>query len=320
MIFEVLIIGLGSIGWKYDNHLNENDYILTHARAFSLHKNFKLVGGVDKDLSILRSFRKKYGVQGVDSLNSLKNNFFDLIVISVPTINHLNVFKEVISNLNSKIILFEKPVGLNQKERLEIEKIAKKKSINIFVNYMRQCDPSIIDVKNKIDNKNIKTPFFGTLNYTGQLINNCSHFFVLFESFMGKLKKIEKISNDINLKSEGDFRFFYTKGIVDFISIKFNKISINDVKLYSESGCLETKGQFGQVNWTKFQKSNVYKHLNVLDKTFIYKETGKKAMYYVAQNIHDEFLDKSSNLITLKKSNYILNRIEKKLENINVKF
>ena len=57
-------------------------------------------------------------------------------------------------------------------------------------------------------------------------------------------------------------------------------MSINEIKLYSKNGCLETKGQFGQITWTKFKKSNIYRQLNVLSNNSTkYNETGKKAIF-----------------------------------------
>ena len=185
---------------------------------------------------------------------------------------------------------------------------------------MRQCDPSIIDIKKKINNQIIKAPFYGTLNYTGDFINTCAHFFVLFDFLMGGLKKIEKIPNSSAYMKVEDFRFYFQKGVVDFVKIRFKNFSINEIKLYSKNGCLETNGQFGQITWTKFKKSNIYRELNVLSNNSTkYSETGKKAMLYVAQHLYNEILGKKSNLTSLKKSNSIMNSVQNKLENINVK-
>lgn len=49
MSIGVLIVGLGQIGMGYDFELDPKDYVYSHARAFSLHPEFHLVGGVDPD-------------------------------------------------------------------------------------------------------------------------------------------------------------------------------------------------------------------------------------------------------------------------------
>ena len=59
MSYRVLIIGLGSIGFEYDIHLKENEYFLTHAKAYNYHKKFHLAGAVDKDSKKLQSFKKE---------------------------------------------------------------------------------------------------------------------------------------------------------------------------------------------------------------------------------------------------------------------
>ena len=44
---NVLIIGLGNIGMKYDLHDNSGQKILTHANAFAHNNDFNIIGGVD---------------------------------------------------------------------------------------------------------------------------------------------------------------------------------------------------------------------------------------------------------------------------------
>ena len=49
MSFSVLIVGLGQIGMGYDLHHDVNNQIYTHARAFSQHPDFYLIGAVDSE-------------------------------------------------------------------------------------------------------------------------------------------------------------------------------------------------------------------------------------------------------------------------------
>ena len=59
MAFNVLIIGLGQIGMGYDFDLDQDKYVYSHAAAFSQHKDFNIVGGVDIDSKFGKFFTEK---------------------------------------------------------------------------------------------------------------------------------------------------------------------------------------------------------------------------------------------------------------------
>jgi hypothetical protein len=60
MSHSVLLVGLGRIGVGFDIGLDGQKHISTHARAFSLHPKFQLIGGVDPDLQSRQMFERNY--------------------------------------------------------------------------------------------------------------------------------------------------------------------------------------------------------------------------------------------------------------------
>ena len=48
MKYNVLIVGMGGIGFSYDEKLSSK-YCYSHYRAFKNNKNFKIVGSVEKN-------------------------------------------------------------------------------------------------------------------------------------------------------------------------------------------------------------------------------------------------------------------------------
>ena len=44
-VFRTVLVGLGNIGLKYDINKSKEDFIQTHARAFSLNPGFDLLAG-----------------------------------------------------------------------------------------------------------------------------------------------------------------------------------------------------------------------------------------------------------------------------------
>ena len=83
-----LIIGLGQIGMEYDMNISAKDAIYTHARAFSMHPSFELIGAVDpsedKRSKFIEIFKKP---AFKDISESLKNLNPEIVVIStsLPT-------------------------------------------------------------------------------------------------------------------------------------------------------------------------------------------------------------------------------------------
>ena len=81
---KTAIIGLGNIGIEYDLKLNKNEFILTHANAINSHRSYKLVAGLDKNLSQCKKLEKYYNVNAYVSIDKMfANHEIDLVVLSV---------------------------------------------------------------------------------------------------------------------------------------------------------------------------------------------------------------------------------------------
>ena len=95
MLHDVFIVGLGKIGIVYDiNH--SNDFILSHARAFDVHKSFNIVSGVDIATKRSSLFNAKYSerVKTYSDVNTaLDNTNAFAFVVSTPADSHYNIIK-----------------------------------------------------------------------------------------------------------------------------------------------------------------------------------------------------------------------------------
>ena len=68
-----------------------------------------------------------------DYKKAIKLNKFDLVVVSTPTNTHYKISKYILSKKIN--LLVEKPLCNSLKEHNELNKIAKKNNVNIFVDY-----------------------------------------------------------------------------------------------------------------------------------------------------------------------------------------
>lgn len=221
MAINTIIIGLGSVGLLYD--YNKSNLRVTHSKSVFKNRRFKLISAIDPNIEKRKLFSKKYKARAFKSIeNFIENNKYqiDLAIISTPTSKHLMNFKKLLKAIFPKVILLEKPMGKNLSHAKEICRIIKKKKIKGFVNYIRNADKGYIYIK-KFIKKNLKKKFYVNINFSGDILNNSSHYINLCNFLFGKLK-IKKIKKSLfNLQnSRADISFNILKLKKDFFDMR----------------------------------------------------------------------------------------------------
>ena len=96
MNFKSLIIGLGNIGFKYDNSLTD-ETVMTHARALKLHPFFDLVGAVELDQGNRNIFEASYHKPTFSSIKeALIKTKPSLIVLATPSRSHADLLDDIL--------------------------------------------------------------------------------------------------------------------------------------------------------------------------------------------------------------------------------
>ena len=104
---NVLIIGLGNIGMKYDLNDNSGQKILTHANAFANNDNFTVIGGVDLKEESRKIFNKKFLSQSFKNIkNAMMHCNPDIVIISSPTNVHFRNIKDVFQNTIRLLVFY----------------------------------------------------------------------------------------------------------------------------------------------------------------------------------------------------------------------
>lgn len=289
MIINTTIIGLGNIGLLYD-YKNKN--IQTHAKAVYKDKRFNLIGTVETKADRRLFFIKKYKIKTFLKIKKSIILNSHLVVISTPTILLFTILKKVI-NLNPNLnILIEKPFGF---KKTEINFIKKKFTKNkIYINYYRNFDSNIIELKKVIFNK-LKSPLRGHLYYSKGFFHNCSHYIALFFEIFGKIKKVKvlikkKIGNDYFIEAKVYYKNFQ-------LLISLNR--------YNKSNFFSILGSQGKLNYDNDGSSIYYQNFN--RKNFLYS---KKFRIYnkinnyqkeVYNNIYKDLSNKKAHVFDLAK-------------------
>ena len=138
MTFRVALIGYGYWGPKLARNINNSNM-------------FKINYIIDNSKKNLEKAKKDFPLSKLlnNHLN-LKKDDIDLVVISSPTKTHYKITKHF---LNFSHVLVEKPLSLNSKDIIELEKLAKKNNKLLFVDYPFLFSGSINFIKKIIKDK-----------------------------------------------------------------------------------------------------------------------------------------------------------------------
>tara|TARA_B100000965_G_scaffold405414_1_gene439466 strand:+ start:10159 stop:11127 length:969 start_codon:yes stop_codon:yes gene_type:complete len=270
MKYKVVIIGLGNIGLKYDFHIDSNEIIQTHFKAFTSHDNFEIVGVVEIDKENINLFKKKFDLDIFNDINEcIRCKKPHVIVIATPTETH-RIIIEKIENFNSqlKLILCEKPISYSISDAEKIIQKANNLSVKLYINYMRRVDPGAIEIKKRIENYIIESPLKGSCFYTKGIYNNCSHFINLLEFWLGdsiESSIIKKCRMWNGFDPEYDFVVKFEKGEIVFRSLWEEKYSHYSIDLYSKNGHLCYADGGYRVTWRGVITDPIFQGYNILN-------------------------------------------------------
>ena len=188
MTFRVALIGFGYWGPKLARNINNSNM-------------FKIDYIIDNSKKNLEKAKKDFPLSKLlnNHLN-LKKDDIDLVVISSPTKTHYKIAKHFLSFSH---VLVEKPLSLNSKDIIELEKLAKKNNKLLFVDY-----PFL---------------FSGSINFIKKIIKNKKY---------GKLVEIESYREQAPIRQDADV--VWDLGVHDISILKHwlnqNPIKINSIK------------------------------------------------------------------------------------------
>jgi predicted dehydrogenase len=248
-----LVIGLGQIGMGYDLDLDPATHVYTHARAFSTHEAFELVGGVDPDAARRRVFEERFQrpafrgpVEAILATNP------DVVAVAGPTATHRDLVGIVLEHATPRAIVCEKPLAPGSREAEEMVAQCADRGVKLFVNYMRRADPGVMEIERRLHDRRIASPLKGVCWYSKGFIHNGSHFFDLLEHWLGPMQQFSitdsgRLWNDT--EPEPDVRVTFDRGNVDFIAAREEDFSHYTVELISPAGRLRYEQGGRVIEW-----------------------------------------------------------------------
>jgi len=266
---SVLIVGLGQIGMGYDLSLDPAEFAYSHARAFTQHPRFALLGGVDTDASRRMIFTRTFGRPAYDKLaDALYEHDPQVVVLAVPTELHGETLRQVLAHVTPKAVLCEKPLAYQVDEAEDLVRTCAERGVLLYVNYMRRSDCGVVEVKARLDRGEIGTPVKGVVWYSKGFLHNGSHFFNLLEYWLGAAQEGQVLTRGRTLgttDAEPDVAVKFPLGSVVFLAAREECFSHYTVELLGPTGRLRYEQGGRQIEWqTVTQDENLrsYRVLN----------------------------------------------------------
>jgi len=266
----IVLAGLGQIGMGYDRALDPARFVTTHARAFSQHPEFHLEAGVDLNPDLRREFEATYGCASYPDIESAcAVHAADVAVVALPTEFHAEALERILRCAQPRAILCEKPLAYAVEDAKHMVGSCAKNGVNLYVNYMRRSDPSVIEVKRRINVGLIQTPVKGRVWYTKGWLHNGSHFFNLLEYWLGPLMEF-KVLKKQHVEDESfadlDVWVAFERGEITFLAASAEAFSHSEIELISPSGRLRYGSETDHVNWQVLEPDERFKNYTSLSR------------------------------------------------------
>ena len=253
MTVGVVVVGLGQIGMGYDLHLDPNEHIYSHARAFTQHPRFCLMAGVDPDASRRQAFTQTYHCPAYEDIDSgLRDHNPDLVVVAVPTRLHLETVDHLLKDVRPRIVLCEKPLAYGLADARALIQICEAKGVSLYANYMRRSDPGSVEIARRVAVGEIGVPLKGVAWYSKGFLHTGSHFVNLLELWLGPIQAGQVVAPGRlwdGVDPEPDVRVTFARGTVMFLAAREEMFSHYTVELVAPNGRLRYEQGGDRLTW-----------------------------------------------------------------------
>ena len=184
--FRAAIIGLGQIGNQFDDDPKRTG-IWTHAGAYAVIPEIRLIAGADPDKGRLQAFLTRRGVpKGYRNYRKmLESERIDVLSICSPTALHYEMVLEGV-DAGVKAIFCEKPLATTMDQADEMVNVCTSAGVVLAVNHTRRWEAIYIDARRLLAEGAIGRLESVVGHYPGKLFTMGTHLFDLMRFFAGE--------------------------------------------------------------------------------------------------------------------------------------
>jgi hypothetical protein len=288
------LIGCGNIASLLDT---KQDYsIITHANAYEKNPQTQLILCADPNSKNLDQCKKEWGRDIINmSSNNLLEQDIDCLSICSPTPLHSNHLSKALQNPYIEYIICEKPLVETKEDYEKIEYALLNTNKKVIINYVRRFDPSFIQLKSILAQKEFGDIISFNGIFTKGLYHNGSHMLDLIELIIGDIQSIkvdqkEIKNNDIygifSIQTVSAFGILQNINNINYslfeldIILENARVKISDsghcIKIYKKVKSDQYKGYFKLELFKTLPNTLQFYAKNSLD--FLLKKTTKETL------------------------------------------
>lgn len=236
--YSACIIGCGKMGTFFDRP--DSQYILTHAKAFTLHPRIRLQAVVDIDTRRAVSAGKRWECDPYNDLEAMFQECNpDIVSICVPDAFHYE-YLERCSELKPKAVIAEKPLTLDLESSQQIVNRYADIGISLAVNYTRRYDEFFPQLRDQILAGDLGRIFHASFRYSKGILHSGSHAVDLANFLFGEFRSGMTIYGNVDYQQKDptlNAVLCYSKNpAVYLMGCDERAYSIFEVDIISENG------------------------------------------------------------------------------------
>jgi predicted dehydrogenase len=201
------------------------------------HPDYSLAWIVDANSERIKSHEKQYGLNSNQVHTDIDNAFNvlapDLVLVATPPSTHLELGKKVLNHESNLIV--EKPIGVSNKEAMELIALGKSKNLQIFVDHTYIFTPLARKIKDILSKKELGDLQFiissrlnlGLIQKDVDVIRDLAvHDLALFDFFLDQ--KPESVSANVathapaKIASTASLNLNYRNELISQIGVSWN--------------------------------------------------------------------------------------------------
>jgi predicted dehydrogenase len=250
---NVLIVGLGKAGMLYDLEEAPEEAVSSHAQAFSFHRAFEVVAGVDLSEERRKQFAVKFKAPSFADAGAAAQQVQPVVaVVASPTEWHLRHVAAILKTSRPRVILCEKPLAWSPLEARCIVELCAEADCRLVVNYQRRTDRAVRTVARLIAEGGFQPPFRGVCWYSKGALHSSSHFVDLTSHWFGPPSGgvVTRAAEPYGLyDAELDFRLRFAGGDVVFLAAGSAHSPVYRLELIASNGILRYDGALERYTW-----------------------------------------------------------------------
>lgn len=259
-VLRSAIIGCGQIAGGYDECLEPDDSVRTHAKAYQLQAATELVAVADQNDRRAHEFSVRWGAPAVytDAAQMLAAVSPDLVSICSPEETHADLLELCLDSPSIKAVWCEKPLTTDVARSETIVQSYAERGPLLVVNYQRRWDSHMKRIKSALQRGELGTIQKVVVFYTKGVCHNGSHAVDLLIDWLGLPDEMIVFGSHVDFAADDptvDARLLMGTVPVYLIGADATEYSIFEIQILGTLGRVNVTHSGCQTEW--FQRQSV---------------------------------------------------------------